>query len=535
MLTTELYPYQKPALEQYLQRGNLLLAWEMGLGKTLLAIAAAETLGKTCLIIAPASLLTQWAVAIAQHTDVPTYERKIKGQMFTLPVPSSCQIIDGTAKQRKAQFYGAYANLPRYIIMSYGTVVSSPRWVRKLRAEMIAVDEASAIKSFDAVRSKAIKKLRPAYRMAMTGTPIENRPDEAFSIMQWVDEDVLGDWDLFDKTFVTRDAYDNVKEHKNLPLFHKKMSEAMNRKGRTDPDVAPYLPDTDVAEWFVEIDPRSLGAYRYIAGDLRNAIAGLRGGNRTDLGAYYSGEGRPDETTQLGRVMSRQLALELLLDHPDLVINSALDYQESLDMQEKGIERANWAGSKYCYEIWQEGVLDEAVDSTKLERLVDEVRDILNTHPDSKILIFSRFKYMLSVIEDALALPCVQYHGDMDSGSKASAVRRFTNDSSIRVFLSSHAGAYGTDMYMANWLINYDLPWSAGKADQINGRHQRAASEFDLVYIRNMITSGTVEVRKLDMLEYKRSLSAAVIDGKVGSSGRIVNDLDSLSSWLEDI
>jgi SNF2 family DNA or RNA helicase len=533
VLTTELYPYQKPALEQYLERGNLLLAWEMGLGKTLLAIAAAEKLAIPCLIIAPASLMVQWAVAIARHTDLPTYEKKIKGETFVLPVEEYCQIIDGTVKQRKAQFYNAYANLPRYTIVSYGTVVSSPRWIRKLKAQMVVVDEASNIKSFGAARTKAVKRLRPAYRLALTGTPVENRPDEAFSIMQWVDDTVLGDWDLFEATFIERDAYDNVKCHKNLGLFHKKMLDAMNRKGRTDEDVAPYLPEADIREWYVDIDNHSVEAYRKIAGDLSTAIAGLRGQGGQDLGAYYAGTSRPDETTQLGRVMSRQLALELLLDHPDLVINSALDYQESLWQQEQGIERANWKGSKYCYDVWQEGVLDDARESAKLHRLVREVRAILD-NPAARILVFSRFKYMLSILEDALGVPCVQYHGDMDSGAKAAAVRSFTDSDHLRVFLSSHAGAYGTDMYMANWLINYDLPWSAGKADQINGRHQRAASEFDLVYVRNMITSGTVEERKLDMLDYKRSLSAAVIDGRVGVSGRIVNDLDSLSSWLED-
>jgi SNF2 family DNA or RNA helicase len=537
MLTTDLYPYQKPALDKFIERGNMLLAWEMGLGKTLCAVAAAETLRAsstitTTIIVAPASLLYQWAEEIAKHTDCLTIQKKMKKQTFVLPDEHYVQVVDGTAEQRKKQFYRAYENHPPYILMSYGTVVSSARWVRRLKAEFMVIDEATNIKSFDANRSKAIKRLRPPYRLALTGTPIENRPDEVFSIMQWVDEDVLGEWDLFDHTFIERDKYDTVVAHKNLSLFHRKMSECMSRRKRTDPDVAPYLPDVDTREWYVECDGGARAAYAAIATDLLRALLSVRGGGSVDLASYYGGSGA-DDATPLGRVMSRQLALELLLDHPDLVINSALDYQEAEIQRLQGVEKSQWPGSQYCYEVWNNGILDGCTESAKLKRLVRETKSILE-HEGSKILIFSRFKYMLSIIEDALGVQCVQYHGDLSPARKASAVRLFTDSPDIQVFLSSHAGAYGTNMFMANWLINYDLPWSSGRADQINGRHQRAASEFDLVHVRNMITRGTVEERKLEMLEYKRSLADAIIDGKVDATGRIENDLDTLASWLEE-
>jgi SNF2 family DNA or RNA helicase len=537
MLTTDLYPYQEPVIGEFIKRGNLMVAWEMGLGKTLAAIACAERLRadgvSTCLVICPSSLKYQWAGAIAQHTDVATYVKKMKGQEFTLPAQDAVAIIDGTPKQRKSQFRRAYSDLPRYAIVSYETVVSDPRWVRKLGADMIVLDEASAIKNFTALRTKAVKRMSATYRMALTGTPIENRPDEAYSIMQWVDETVLGSFDIFERTYIVRDGYGNVDYYKNLPLFHRKMGEAMTRKGRTDSDVAPYLPDTDIGEWYVECDPGTVGSYNSVAADLLSALKQLRGGRGFDMAAYYTGSDS-DQPGELGRIMSRQLALDLLLDHPDLVINSALDWQESEAQRRRGVTKATWPGSKYCFDIWQAGLLDNALESAKLTRLVKEVKDILS-HEGSKIIIFSRFKYMLSIIEDALGVPCVQYHGDMDSGAKAGTVKSFTDKPDLRVFLSSHAGAYGTDMHMANWLINYDLPWSSGKADQINGRHQRAASEFDLVYVRNLITRGTVNERQLKMLEYKRSLSAAVVDGKISDTqGRIYNDLDTLASWLEE-
>jgi SNF2 family DNA or RNA helicase len=169
----------------------------------------------------------------------------------------------------------------------------------------------------------------------------------------------------------------------------------------------------------------------------------------------------------------------------------------------------------------------------KLDFLSEKLDDILG-FDGTKILVFSRYPEMLQLIDEYMGVPAVQYHGRMSAVSKAAAVNRFTNDKSCRLFLSSHAGAYGTDMRMASHLINYDLPWSAGRSDQINARHQRASSEFTKVFIRDMIMSGTIEVRKLAMLDYKRRIGAAVVDGVVPRSGRIENDLVSLTQFLLD-
>jgi hypothetical protein len=102
------------------------------------------------------------------------------------------------------------------------------------------------------------------------------------------------------------------------------------------------------------------------------------------------------------------------------------------------------------------------------------------------------------------------------------------------VFLSSHAGAFGTDLWMANYLINYDLAWSSGKQDQINKRHDRASSLFKDIYVLNAITQGTTEPRKYAMLAHKRRVGAAITDGRgADDKGRIENDLVTLTQCLE--
>jgi SNF2 family DNA or RNA helicase len=515
MLTLPLHPYQEPAVDRFLKRKSLLVAYDMGLGKTPIAIACGEELlgdkVDRVLIVVPASLRYQWAQALAKFTDMDTRTIKLKKDTITVPTEECCAIIDGPPARRRAQLQRA--RNAEYVIVSYNTVLSDMRLIRRLRAGMVVLDEATAIKTFGAERTLKIKRsLTAPYRLALTGTPVENRPDEAFSIMEWVDPDVLGAFDLFDKTYIKRDGRGNVKGHKNLQLLNYRLREAMVRRSRAEPGVREYLPEVDHQQWYVDMDPATAEAYKVMSGDLLDELLKIRGGTVFDLGAYYAGQG-VEENTPLGRVMARQTAIEQLLDHPDLVGNAGV--------------------SKYAHEIRESGLLDGLRHSVKLDLLSEKLDDILG-FDGTKILVFSRYPEMLQLIDEYMGLPAVQYHGRMNPVAKAAAVNRFANDKGCRLFLSSHAGAYGTDMHMASHLINYDLPWSAGRSDQINARHQRASSEFTRVFIRDLITTGTIEERKLAMLDYKRRIGAAVVDGVVPKSGRIENDLVSLTQFLLD-
>jgi len=123
----------------------------------------------------------------------------------------------------------------------------------------------------------------------------------------------------------------------------------------------------------------------------------------------------------------------------------------------------------------------------------------------------------------------------MTSAAKAAAIQKFTVDPECRLFLSSHAGAYGCDMYMANHLVNYDHPEAAGKSDQINDRHVRASSEFGNVFVHNMYVEGTIEERGLDRLEFKRTIGSAFLDGEgADREGRVRDTRGTLTDWLRE-
>lgn len=525
MLTKKLHPYQEEPVERFIERGNLLVAYQVGLGKTIIGIAAAEKLFesgevKCCLIVCPASLKYQWAQKIAEFTDLAPMEKKVKDSVIIIP-GEECFVVDGTPKQRELLYSVITPKgwRPHYVIMSYDNVLNDSAHVRRIKPDMVILDEITAIKSFKAKRSKKIKQMLNApYRLGLTGTPVENRPDELYSIMQWVDNETLGRYDLFERAYVRRNHFGWVVAYKNLPVLRKRLAPAMSRKSSEDADVKPYLPEVETLLWTVPMSVAAAKVYNHIARDMLEELGKADKYSGFDVNAYYHGM---DESTPSGKLMAMHMCLEMLLDHPDLIIFSATDYDRG------------HKGSKYAYHLWQSGMLDSVLESAKLEQLNVKVKEILEFSPGSKIIIFSFFRNMLDIIEEKLNVPCVQFHGGMSAAVKSAMVSKFTHDSTCRVFLSSHAGAYGMDMSMANYLVNYDLPWSAGKADQINGRHVRASSEFGKVFVCNMAVEGSVEERKLRLLERKRRIASAILDGHGSDTfGRVEIDVDTLTQHL---
>jgi SNF2 family DNA or RNA helicase len=122
--------------------------------------------------------------------------------------------------------------------------------------------------------------------------------------------------------------------------------------------------------------------------------------------------------------------------------------------------------------------------------------------------------------------------GGMSAHEKEQSKRRFATDPDVRVFLSSDAGGYGVDLPMANHLISYDLPWSAGKLDQRESRIIRLSSEFPHVTVTSFVMRGSIEERQYDMLQEKRLINRAFIDKGYDARGQYEITLGSLSDFL---
>ncbi|MGW3153691.1 DEAD/DEAH box helicase [Streptomyces sp. NPDC001089] len=524
MFTGTLHPYQHDGVNRILSDRRLLVAYSMGTGKTVMTIAAIEELLgrgeiRRCVILVPSSLKWQWAQAISDFTDAPKRTVKIRGTALTVPAESVCVVVNGTPAKRAAQWEAAqHAD---YIIASYGSVLHDWRHLCAVWADALVLDEASAIKNFAAQTTKRVKKLKPPIRIALTGTPVENRPEEVFSIMEWVNDKILGRWDHFDKAFITRNWFGGVVSYKNLDLLHRNLSKAMIRKSRLDPEVAKYLPSVTETTRMVQLDKTTRAIYKAILRDLQAAMDELaEAGQDLDVAAYYAGIRPEGGGGAQGRVMARMQAARLLLDHPQLVVDSAVAFHE-----------ASAEGSEYAAAFAASRTdLPDLNHSAKLNALDELVATMVGE--GAKVAVFTDYRKMLPYLSERLERhgDLVHFHGQLTSDRKAEALARFKTDPDCKIFLSTNAGGYGLDLPEVQYLVNYDLPYSNGLLAQRNTRHVRASSKFDRVHVVNLVTEDSIEERVQATLRLRQSLSQAVVDGRGTESLDL--DVESLSDHI---
>ena len=300
------FTFQEEATDLIVTRGNGLVALTMGLGKTLVAVMSIEELydaGELShgLIIVPASLKYQWQREIKRFT----------GQ--------NALVIDGPPATR-AKLY-RYARNFRYVIINYDLVVKdwAPKkksadnvlCVRDMEFDYIVLDESTMIKTPGIKRTKYIKFLgnRAAFRIALTGTPVLNRPEELFSQMEFVDKEVLGDPRAFEQTFIVRDAYGRPKRYRNLHVLRERMKEVMYRKTRAD--VADQLPKILSSTVPFDLAPAEKRIYNKARDHTLTKLAeaqAVLGGNFNVL-AHYGHSDDPVVDKARGEVMAGLLML----------------------------------------------------------------------------------------------------------------------------------------------------------------------------------------------------------------------------------
>ena len=507
--TGTLYPFQQEAMERMVERGQMLLAMVMGAGKTPTTLACIETLleqdeiSKVCVVV-PSSLKYQWFREISKFTT------------------SKAIVIDGTPAQREKLWRLAIGC--QYVIVNPESLIKDlPHWNTHNFNAMV-IDEATIIKSFTAKRSKMLKKLgaKCHYRFALTGQPIENRPEELFSIMQFVDTSVLGKFDLFDRTFIVRDHFGKPTRYRNLKQLNESMSDAMVRKTRED--IQDQLPQVITQVVPVQFDKGGGALYKTISTDLLNEIqkAITQHGRGFDLWSHYHG-GMDNEAQ--GQIMARLTVLRMLCDNPHLVMDSARAYDDPTQ---------NTEGSAYASKLVKSGMVPTSLKTPKLDTVIEYIKDVLDEDPNNKVVLFSFFKKNLRLIQEATKglTGSVLFMGGMDASERDIAKQRFATDSNVRLFLSSDAGGYGVDLPQANYLISYDLPWSAGKLDQREARIIRLSSTHPHVTVVSFVMKGSIEERQYEMLQQKRGINSAFLDKGYDSQGKFDLNLGTLSEFL---
>lgn len=492
-------------------RGQMLLALVMGAGKTVTTLAALEALHEQSeiektLIVVPSSLKYQWAREIKKFTD------------------SSCVVIDGSASSRRSQWRTAISSV--YVVVNPESLINDLAHYERLKFDAIVIDEATIIKTPRAKRSRMLKRLgkRYHYRFALTGQPIENKPEELFSIMEFVDADVLGSFKIFDRTFIVRDKnFGRPIRYRNLAALNDSLKGVMIRKTRED--IADQLPQVIHNVIPVPFDIGGATAYRKIANDLLHAIqdAISQHGRGFDLWAHYYGNSGNEAQ---GDIMSKLTVLRMFCDNPELVRLSATNYADNSTDE----------GSQYAAKVVNQGIMPATCGTPKLDAVIQYIEDVLEQDPKNKVVLFSFFKANLRIIQQSMRhlTTSVLFMGGMDMQERDRSKQQFTDDPNTRLFLSSDAGGYGVDLPVANYLISYDLPWSAGKLDQREARIIRLSSEFPHVNVVSFVMRGSIEERQYEMLQEKRNINKAFVDGGYDYKGNYQINLGALSDFIRN-
>jgi hypothetical protein len=439
-----LYPYQREGMLHLAFTERALLADEMGLGKTIQAIAACallHRLGKVrrVLVVTPASLKTEWEEQIQQFTELPY------------------QLVFGRRFERLA----AYSNAPFFTIVNYEQMLADSLEVnQRLQPDVVILDEAQRIKNWSAKTSQAIKRLQSRYAFVLTGTPIENRIDELYSLMDFLDPTVLGPLFRFNREYYELDDRGRPAGYRNLTQLHERIRPFMLRRRKAD--VETELPARTDRTFFVPLSDEQKGEYD----DHEAAVARLA----------HAARRRPLTQAEQEKLL-RHLAMMRMVCDTNYILNPE--------------QRA-------CPKLHE------------LEKILEECRD----NPDVKVIVFSEWERMLELVRSLckrLDIGFAWHTGSVPQKRRRAEINVFKNDPACRVFLSTDSGASGLNLQIASVVINCDLPWNPAKLEQRIARAWRKHQTRPVTVI-HLVSEHTIEQRMLETLSQKQALADGVLE-----------------------
>lgn len=453
LLTVPLYDYQTRGALFLACRGRSILGDDMGLGKTVMTLAAVELLARErgvqkVLVVAPASVKYQWEGEI----------RKFAGR--------TVQIIEGGPEDRRDQ----YALPTFYRLVNYEQVIRDREAINAWKPDVVVLDEAQRIKNWESKTSKEVKKLRSRYAIVLTGTPLENKLEELYSIVQFVDERRFGPAFQFLYEHRVLDENGNLKGYRNLDKIREKLAPIFLR--RTRGEVLTQLPLRTDNTIIVELAPEQRVPYE----EQRVTLARLLQKNYlTDL----------DRKRILASVVNmRTICDSLFLFDRQTRVSPKLDEFEELIPEVVG------------------GMASPPVAAGGLPQ-------------PHKAVVFSQWETMIfeaAKVLDRLGVGYAVLHGGLPGKDRKEALERFKTDPACVVFLSTDAGGTGLNLQVADTVINLELPWNPAVLEQRIARVHRMGQNRP-VRVVNFVTRGTIEEKVLRTLETKQGLFTGVFEG----------------------
>lgn len=448
-LKGELRPYQQVGLKwlwtNVIKGFGVCMADDMGLGKTiqvislLLKMKEENRLKKPVLVICPTTLMGNWMKEI---------------QMFAPNLDTV--IYHGTDRKLDVAH--------DVILTTYAIMRIDIEELKKHNWSVVIVDEAQNIKNPDTAQTLAIKMLKAEVKVAMTGTPVENRLTELWSIFDFINKGYLGSLREFQKSYAI--PIERFKEHSRANKLKMSISPFVLRRLKTDKNVITDLPEKMVLNEYCYLSKTQAALYEKTLNEMMTKISGFTGVSRR------------------GNIFKLITALKQICNHP--------------------------------YQFIKSGEMGREL-SGKMEKCLDLVQSILDN--GEKTLIFTQYKEMGDILCKVISQECnsepLFFHGSLTVPQREELIERFQSDDDARVMiLSLKAGGTGLNLTSATNVIHYDLWWNPAVEDQATDRTYRIGQDKN-VMVHRLITLGTFEEKIDEMLKSKKELAdMAVYEGE---------------------
>jgi len=457
-LNGTLRPYQQVGVRWLYLLSKLglggCLADDMGLGKTIQLLALLlvlrspardpEEKSHPSLLVAPASLLANWAAELDRFA--PSLKALVAHPSV---IPASDLKALGPERLGDVDL----------VITSYGSLLRIP-WLTEPSWSLVALDEAQAIKNPEAKQTRAAKKLKAQARFALTGTPVENRLGDLWSIFDFINPGLLGSSKEF-TSLVKRLA---EKPHNPYGPLRELVRPYILRRLKTDKTVIADLPDKTEVKAFCQLSRQQAALYQQAVKELAGKLDDAEGIKRK------------------GVVLSFLMRFKQICNHP-----------------------SQWLGDG----AWAEE------DSGKWARLRD-IAEVIAAKQE-KVLVFTQFREvtapLAAFLGSVFGRPGLVLHGETPVSNRQELVRRFQEDEGVGFFvLSLKAGGAGLNLTAASHVVHFDRWWNPAVENQATDRAFRIGQKKN-VLVHKFVCRGTVEEKIDQLIESKRQISKDLLEG----------------------
>ncbi|MFA5354435.1 MAG: DEAD/DEAH box helicase [Thermodesulfovibrionales bacterium] len=446
----ELRPYQQKGVNWlaflHSLRLGICLADDMGLGKTvqliaLLSIIKSQSPSLPSLLVIPASLISNWEAELTRFAPHLS---------FSIAHPSA---PEGRRMDPKGSSQLKGIDL---VITTYA-LAQKYDWLQEHEWNYVILDEAQAIKNPGAKQTRGIKKLKARNRIAMTGTPVENRLTDLWSLFDFINPGLLGSAEEFGKF---------SKGLRQSPVGYAKLRRIISpyilRRMKTDKAVISDLPEKVEMKTYAALTKKQLLLYKEMVRQLRETIEGTEGIQRKGL------------------ILSSLMKFKQLCNHPDQYLGS--------------------------------GGYDEA-ESGKFARLREICETVLEKR--EKVLVFTQFKEMTgplkTFLDGVFGREGLVLHGGTAVSKRKDLIAEFQSGHYTPfMVLSLKAGGVGLNLTAANHVIHFDRWWNPAIENQATDRAFRIGQKKN-VLVHKFLTKGTIEEKIAQMIESKTKLAQEII------------------------